>query len=157
MEAPSRLPHQGSALVCLAVQLIWAVMWGEIPNNEVEILFQWVCSVCPSSFWTQLWAVYVFRRIVLMVPLSSLMLHCKPQRTTRKSQRQRVGEKILPSCLSPSWLGICLALLCPPSTTCLLSLAEEPGGIVLVLSPWWKEGSVPEGHHTRQKTASEGT
>lgn len=72
--------------------------------------------------------------IVPMVPLSSLMLHCKPQRAIRKvKDRGRVGEKILPSCLSPSWLGICLALLCVPSTTCLLSLAEEPGGRVSVL------------------------
>lgn len=50
MESHSRLPHQGSALVCLAVQLMWATMWGEIPNSIVEILFQWFCSVYPSSF-----------------------------------------------------------------------------------------------------------
>lgn len=39
MEAHSRLPHRGSALVCLAVQLMWATVWGEIPNSIVEILF----------------------------------------------------------------------------------------------------------------------
>lgn len=39
MEAPSRLPHLDSALVCLAVQVMQATMWVDIPNYTVEILF----------------------------------------------------------------------------------------------------------------------
>lgn len=105
--------------------------------------------------------------IVPRVLLPSLMLHYKPQGAGREvKDRGRVGETILPTCLSPSLLGICLALLAGscvlPSTTCLLPLAGEPGGLVSVLHQFLlpgggRRGIMPEGHHNRQKTTSEAT
>lgn len=75
--------------------------------------------------------------IVPMVPLSSLMLHCNPQRAGRKvkhGEGRREDPSFLPQPqLARNLAGMAGRMLCPPSTTCLLCLAGEPGRLGLVL------------------------
>lgn len=116
----------------------------------------------------QPWAVFAFRR---NRPLGSLVQYdaaLQARGSRQESQRWREGRRENPSFLPQAQLARKLAgaagrVPCPPrpSPTCLLSLAGESGGLESVmhqfLLPGGRRGVVPEGQHTRQKTAPEAT
>lgn len=86
----------------------------------------------------QLWAVYVFGRNCPHGSLVQSDAALQTPESHQESQRQREGRRENPSFLPQPQLarnlyGIAGRMLCPPGTTCLLALAGEPGGLVLVL------------------------
>ena len=119
----------------------------------------------------QPWAVFVFRRNCPLGSLAQSDAALPAPGSRQENQRRREGRGENPSSLPRPRLArklagaagkvLCVCVCVSRSPTCLSSLAGESGGLVPVmhqfLFPGGRRGVMPEGQHTRQKTAPEAT
>lgn len=127
------------ALPCFLLLCSWhgisqMTVWGEIPNNIVQIIFQWFCSVYPPSLWMQPWSTFVLRRNCPFGSLAQSNAALQAPGSCQENQRWMEGRRDNPSFVPQPRLarkvaGAAGRVLCSPSSqpVCHRLLGSQAG------------------------------